>query len=142
MRLRFFLLIAVSSVLFTSCANYGKEYKLDSKHDVYYKGEGVDEAMAKKLAEYLKEQQYFQDDIRASVQLLKVKDTFNINFVVDKSKINDEREKQFVVFGGYISKAVFNSDPVVINLANEHMETIESIGYTPPPAAETTAPAE
>ena len=81
-------LITIIALSTSSCnQNYGKEYKLDDKHNVYYKGEGVDEAMAKKLANYLKEQEYFQDSITSTVQLVKVKDTFNLNFVVDATKI-------------------------------------------------------
>jgi len=135
-------IVALSFIfLLAGCSNYGKEYKLDKKHNVYYKGDGVDEATAKKLANYLKEQSYFQDDITASVQLVKTKDTFDVNFVVDPSKIDSEKEKGFVTFGGYISKNVFDGAPVVINLTNDKLETIKNVGYCPPVALE-AAPAQ
>ena len=87
-KLLLFIIIALS---INACTGgYGKEYKLDSKHNVYYKGEGVDEALAKKLAAYLKEQDYFQDSINSTVQLVKVKDTFkNAEKAIIKSNANN-----------------------------------------------------
>lgn len=121
-------LIAVST---SACNNnYGKEYKLDKKHNVYYKG--VDEATAKKLADYLKEQEYFQDSITATVQLVKVKDTFNLNFVVDESKIVADYENKFLLFGGFISEMVFNKAPVTIQLTNNKLEPFKNLGFAKP----------
>ncbi len=127
--------IALALVLITGiagCQNYGKEYKLDKKHNVYYKGEGVDEALAKKLAQYLKEQEYFQDSINATVQLIRIKDTFNINFVVDQSRITEGYENKFLLFGGFISEKVFDKKPVVIQLTNDRLEPVKNLGYARP----------
>ena len=127
--LSFFIIILCIS----SCSQqYGKEYKLDSKHNVYYKGEGVDEAMAKKLAAYLKEQDYFQDSINSTVQLVKVKDTFNLNFVVDATKITAGYENNFLIFGAFISEKVFNNAPVTIQLTNNKLEPFKNLGYAKP----------
>ena len=115
-----------------SCQQYGKEYKLDKKHNVYYKGDGVNEALAKKLAEYLKEQEYFQDSIASTVQLIKTKDTFNLNFVVDASKITEGYENKFLLFGGFISEKVFDKKPVVIQLTNDRLEPFKNLGYARP----------
>ena len=117
--------------LLNSCQSYGKEYKLDGKHNVYYK-EGVDEATAKKLAHYLKEQQYFQDDINATVQIVKNKDTFVLNFVVDRAKLDASKEKAFSLFGGFISEEVFNKAPVVINLTDDHLKPFKNLGHSKP----------
>ena len=126
-------LITIIALSTTSCnQNYGKEYKLDDKHNVYYKGEGVDEAMAKKLANYLKEQEYFQDSITSTVQLVKVKDTFNLNFVVDATKITTGYENNFLIFGAFISEKVFNKAPVTIQLTNNKLETFKNLGYAKP----------
>jgi hypothetical protein len=128
-----FLLTALIALGISSCTqNYGKEYKLDAKHNVYYKGEGVDEALAKKLANYLKEQEYFQDSINSTVQIVKVKDTFNLNFVVDASKITPIYETNFLLFGAYISESVFNKAPVTIQLTNEKLEAFKNLGYAKP----------
>lgn len=117
----------------TGCnQDYGKEYKLDSKHNVYYKGEGVDEALAKKLAEYLKEQEYFQDTINSTVQLVKIKDTFNLNFVVDATRLTPGYDNNFLLFGAFIAENVFNNAPVTIQLTNEKLEPFKNLGYARP----------
>lgn len=130
-----FKIVLLVSILVTglmSCQQYGKEYKLDKKHNVYYKGDGVDEAVAKKLAEYLKEQEYFQDSIESTVQLVKIKDTFNLNFVVDASKITKGYENNFLLFGAFISEKVFDKKPVVIQLTNNKLEPFKNLGYAKP----------
>lgn len=135
---RFLLISFVIAISISACnENYGKEYKLDKMHNVYYKGEGVDEALAKKLANYLKEQEYFQDSINSSVQLIKVKDTFNLNFVVDESKIVADYETKFLLFGGFISESVFDKAPVTIQLTNNKLEPFKNLGYAKPVSDET-----
>lgn len=128
-----FLYIVIAVVSLSSCmGGYGKEYKLDSKHNIYYKGEGVDEALAKKLGLYLKETQYFQDSITATVQLEKIKDTFNLNFVVDEKKITAGFENNFLIFGAIISEDVFNKAPVTIQLTNNKLKPFKNLGYAKP----------
>lgn len=125
-----FLSFIVVVVSFSSCrGRYGKEYKLDKKHNIYYKGEGVDEALAKKLALYLKEQEYFQDSITATVQLEKNKDTFNLNFVVDEKKITAGFDNNFLIFGAFISEQVFNKAPVTIQLTDNRLKPFKNLGY-------------
>lgn len=131
--LKYLLIITVLSASVTACnQQYGKEYKLDEMHNIYYKGEGVDEALAKKLAGYLKEQEYFQDSINATVQLVKVKDTFNLNFVVDETKLDAGYENKFLLFGAFISESVFNKAPVTIQLTNNKLEPFKNLGYAKP----------
>lgn len=131
MRILKFLLL-ISAIVLTGCQQYGKEYKLDKKHNVYYKGEGVDEALAKKLANYLKEQDYFQDSIESTVQLIKIKDTFNINFVVDASKLTKGYENNFLLFGAFISEKVFDNAPVTIQLADNRLQPFKNLGHARP----------
>jgi hypothetical protein len=131
--LKLLLYIAIVVVSFGSCTGgYGKEYKLDNKHNIYYKGEGVDEALAKKLALFLKEQEYFQDSITATVQLEKIKDTFNLNFVVDEKKITPEFDNTFLIFGAQIAEMVFNKAPVTIQLSDDHLKPFKNLGYAKP----------
>lgn len=131
--LKILLVITLIATCNMGCnEDYGKEYKLDDKHNVYYKGEGVDEALAKKLARYLKEQDYFQDSINATVQLVKVKDTFNLNFVVDAARITKGYENNFLLFGAFISESVFNKAPVTIQLTNNKLEVFKNLGYARP----------
>ena len=131
--LKLLLTVMIFAISITGCTeDYGKEYKVDDKHNVYYKGEGVDEALAKKLANYLKEQEYFQDSITSTVQVVKVKDTFNLNFVVDATKLTTGYENNFLVFGAYISESVFNKAPVTIQLTNDKLESFKNLGYAKP----------
>jgi len=116
----------------TSCEDHGKEYKFDKAHNIYYKGDGLDEAAAKKLATYLKEQEYFQEGIDATVQITKTKetkDTVNLNFVVDESKINKEMEEKFVIFGGLIAKEVFSSAPLTVHLLDKYFKELKNLGF-------------
>lgn len=130
--LKLLLLVSLITAGTAGCSNYGREYKLDKKHNVYYKGDGVDEAHAKKLAEYLKQQEYFQDSIESTVQLIKIKDTFNVNFVVDASKINSGLENVFLIIGAAISEKVFDNAPVTVQLMNKYMEPFKNLGYARP----------
>ena len=130
--LKSFPAIALIAIILSSCSNYGKEYKLDDKHNIYYKGDGLDEAIAKKLANYLKEQDYFQDSISSTVQITKNKDTFNLNFVVDKEKITEQSESVFLMFGAMISESVFNKSPVTIQLTNNQLKPFKNLGYAKP----------
>lgn len=130
---KLWLTIVIVAITIAGCnQNYGKEYKLDKMHNIYYKGAGVDEALAKKLANYLKEQEYFQDSINSTVQLEKVKDTFKLNFVVDAAKLTASSEPAFLLFGAYISESVFNKAPVIIQLTNEKLEPFKNLGYAKP----------
>lgn len=119
----------------------GKVYKLDKEHNIYYKGEGMDEAGAKKLAGYLKEQQYFETGKEATVQITRTKetkDTVNLNFIVDKSKITADMEDKFVLFGGMIASKVFNSAPLTVHLSDDHFKEVKNLGYAKPVADEST----
>jgi hypothetical protein len=131
--LKLLLAVLIMVTSFTACnQGYGKEYKLDNKHNVYYKGEGIDEALAKKLAGYLKERDYFQDSINSTVQLVKVKDTFNLNFVVNATKLIAGYENIFLIFGAQISETVFNKAPVTVQLTNDKLEPFKNLGYAKP----------
>jgi hypothetical protein len=127
------LLTLVIAISISACnQNYGKEYKLNKMHNIYYKGEGATEAHAKKLAEYLKEQEYFQDSINATVQLVKIKDTFNLNFVVDETKLMSGYEDNYREFGSFISESVFDKAPVTIQLTNNKLEPFKNLGLAKP----------
>jgi hypothetical protein len=133
------LLFCACSFILLSCSSYGKKYSPDNDHEVYYKGDGVDEAGAKKLAEFLKKESYFIDGHKATVQITKPKDILNVNFVYDKSMVDADREAKFQQFGGQISREVFNGAPLVINLCDTKMEVFKTINL-PKGTEETTKP--
>ncbi|MEO7983310.1 MAG: hypothetical protein ABI688_04435 [Bacteroidota bacterium] len=117
----------------SACTNYGKKIKVEgTKGEVYYKGDGVTEADAKKLGSYLKEQEYFDDSSRKTVQLMKGKDGgYDVRFVTDQDKIKTTPgiEDRFVLFGAMMSKNVFDNQPVSIYLADTHMKDYKSLAY-------------
>lgn len=120
----------------------GKKYAFDKLHNIYYKGDGLTEANAKDLAEYLKEQEYFGGDHEASIQISKTdetKDTVNLKFVVDKSKLTPNIENVFYQLGTLIPKKVFNGAPVDVYLVNEDLEDIKNLGYAKPADEEKAA---
>ncbi len=41
------LVLCTSIFVFTGCTSNGKKYSPDKEHEVYYKGDGVDESNAK-----------------------------------------------------------------------------------------------
>lgn len=127
-----FSLVFVVTCFSCSSGGYGKEYKLDSNHNVYYKGDSVDKSMAKKLAVYLKEQDYFRKNINSTVQLVKLKDTYNLNFVVDETKITAGYDNNFLILGAQISEMVFKNTPVTVQLTNNKLEPFKNLGYAKP----------
>ena len=133
-----FLALLILALVISSCSsNYGKEFKLDENHSVYYQGDGVNETNAKNLAHFLKDIQYFQDSISATVQILKISDTFNINFVVDETKLTKGYENSFLLLGGFIPDSVFNKAPIIIQLTNNQLESFKNLGYATPVNTET-----
>jgi hypothetical protein len=128
----YFLFIVIFAAISACSQPYGKEYKVDNKHNVYYKGEGVNEALAKKLAAFLKEHKYFQDSINATVQLVKTKDSFSLNFVVDETKLTSGYENKFLAISSFISDSVFNKAPVSIQLTNDKLEPFKNLGSAKP----------
>lgn len=118
-----------------ACNSYGKKYDYNKNQNVYYKGDGLDEAAAKKLADYLGRIQYFGGDKELSVQLVKTpetKDTVTINFVVDKTRVTPVIEKEFIKIGGYISTAVYGKGPVKVGLVDTEMKEVSKLGYAAP----------
>lgn len=131
--------LCLSPVIFSGCKDNGKDYKLDKEHDIYYKGEGLDESNAKKLADYLKDQQYFQEGKTATVQIYRsksTKDTINLNFIVDETKINADMESKFILFGGLISQNVFAGSPITVHLSDKNVSEVKNLGYAKPVANE------
>lgn len=113
----------------------GKKYALDKKHNVYYKGDGLTETNAKDLAQNLKEQEYFSGDEEGSVQITKTaatKDTINLNFVVDQTKVTPEIERAFLAIGAAIPKKVFNGAPINVYLVDTKIENPKNLGYVKP----------
>jgi hypothetical protein len=125
------LLVAVS---LAACTDYGKKVTIEgTKGEVYYKGDGVTEADAKKLCTYLKDViKYFDADKRQSVQLTKSKgDGYDLRFVVDEKKLNESPKAAdaFGQIGAAISVDLFDNKPINVFLTDDHFKTIKSIPF-------------
>jgi hypothetical protein len=125
----------------------GKKYDVNKHQNIYYKGDGIEESHIQKLASYLLEAEYFGGDRELSVQVTKeaeTKDTININYVVDGSKLTPKIESIFLDISAPISQRAFNGAPVNVNFIDDHFKMIKKLGYAPPlmpeaPAQETPA---
>ena len=126
------LLLLPVTLLLASCDlfnNYGKKVKI-GENEVYYKGDGVTEAEAKKLGDYLKQEQYFSDSSKKSVQLLKEGSEYVVKLVVDKDKVdlkNDPLMNQYWIMQALFSENVFNNAKTKIVLADTKLKDIHTI---------------
>jgi len=130
-KILFFLL--PFTVLVSSCNlfnDYGKKYKVNDKSSVYYKGDGVTEADAKKLGDYLLQGQYFDTKTDKAVQITKDGDTYVLHFVVDKDKLEKNKDAvgTFWRLQYNISEDVFNEKPTKIILADDKLKDVQTVG--------------
>jgi hypothetical protein len=122
--------LLITVFIFSGCTDFGEKYTYDKNHHVYYKGDGVTETQAKGLAGYLKNAGYYIDGHDADVQITKTKDTVNLNFVVDNSKVTPEIEQGFLSFCAGTSKEVFSNAPVTVHFCNTTFKEIKNLGIT------------
>lgn len=132
------------SILFMACSNHGTKVAIKgTKGEVLYKGDGVSEADAKKLGEFLKEEEYFNDKTDKSVQLRKAKngDEYDVHFVVDEKKIKETPgiENSFLLMGIAISASVFDGKPVNVYLADENLKDFTTLSFDKKKASELKA---
>lgn len=124
--------VLAMTVLLTACTNHGKKMKVEgTKGEVYYKGDGVTEDDAKKLGDFLKEQQFFNNEKGASVQLMKEGEEYTVRFVYDK-KVYDTlkgAEEAFKLLAIKASKDLFGDKKVKIALANKTFKDFTTIPY-------------
>ena len=128
MRKIFFVLLPLVYLL-TSCDDFGKKVSI-GKNEVYYKGDGATEADAKKLGDFLKKAEYFNDSATKSVQLTKQNDAYVVRLVVDKDKIdlNDQTQKNlFWIMQSEISEGAFGGAKTKIILSDEKLKDIQPI---------------
>ena len=120
--MKYFLSLALVSILFSSCSDFGTKLKY-GKGELYYT-KNVTEAQASKLGTYLKEQQFFTDERKISVQLDKSSDTFLFRMVVLDSFLNNPGYLDMArTFTGELSENVFEKKPVVIHFCDNKLKT-------------------
>ena len=92
------LLAMAASIVLTSCENFGKELNVNDKNTVYYKGDGVTEADAKKLGDYLVQNGTFDGKEEKDAQLSKEGDVFIVRLPVKEDVISKDRERYETIF--------------------------------------------
>jgi len=115
-----------------SCTNYGKKVKIEgTKAEIYYKGDGVTEADAKKTGEFLKGVSLFSSGKEASLQLTKEGDVYTIRMVYDKDVADTLKglEDAFKLIAAQASKDIFGGKKVNIALANKTFKDFKTIPF-------------
>lgn len=128
-----------------ACNSYGEKVKINDVSEVYYKGDGVNADDAKRLGDFLLKNNYFDTKTSKTVQLMKTSDTFDVKFVVDKTKVEQEKNAEFLfqIMGTAISADVFHNKPVKIILADQYMKGFKEVPmYSTPAPADSTHPAD
>jgi hypothetical protein len=135
-----FLLVVMVAIAACNLLNpYGKKVNINSKSEVYLKGEGVTEAEATKLGNYLLKIGFFDDSTQKSVQLLK-DSTYVVKFVVDAEalKQNPSAEVSFMAIQMLITDSVFNGNKVRVVLADSNLKDIKTVGQQAIATSDTT----
>lgn len=119
------LLFIAATLLLTACNNYGKKVEVNSKSEVYYKGDGVTEADAKKLGTFLLQNGFFTTTDDRSVQLSKDSGAYVIRLVVDTDKVNKNKEEILSSFKAWqyiIAQNVFPDAETRLVLTDDHFK--------------------
>ncbi len=124
---RILLLSASLMLLLSSCTDFGTKVQIDDKSEVYYKGEGVTEADAKKLGAYFKQIGVFSGAEEKAVQLSKDADAYVVKLVIKEDVVNKEREKYETIFWYWqdmISENVFDGKKTKIILTDNKFKDL------------------
>ncbi len=127
-----FLVLASAALLLTSCDDNGESVKINDKSEVYFKGDGVDEADARNLGDFLLKQGYFSTTDERQVQLTKDSTTYVVKFIVDEDKI--KAQDSVTVATGYkvwqmwLQDNVFDGAKTRLVLVDEKLKDLREIG--------------
>ncbi len=122
-----FLLLLAAAATLSSCNffnNYGKKVAF-GESEVYYKGDGVTEADAKKLGDYLIESKILDKKSHKSVQLTNDGEDYIAHFVVDEKAFTDAVRLYWWKLQFDLGKEVFGGQPVRIALASDELKDKE-----------------
>ena len=127
---KFFLFFIAGLVLLTACDNYGDKVQINPKSEVYYK-EGVSEAEAKNLGDFLLKKEYFNATDERSAQLTKVNGEYVVKFVIDEEKLNQDKDNVlsgFKVWHMWIQDNVFNGAKTKLVLTDDQFKDVQQVG--------------
>jgi hypothetical protein len=124
------VLLFAFALTLAGCSQYGEKLQFGSG-EVYYT-DGATQEEAQKLGDWLKETGFFaDDDVTRSVQLRKEGDVYQVRFVVQPDKIDDQVILDaFQVFADVIGPDVLGGAPAEIHLTDENLETLRVIKPT------------
>lgn len=125
------LALVAATLMLTACNNYGTKVQVTPTAEVYYKGEGVTEADAKKLGDFLVQQGYFDSTKETTVQLLKEADTYVVKMVIDEEEVAKDKDfykRFFWYLQQPIAEGVFSGAKTKIVFANDQLKDLETLG--------------
>ncbi|MFN2458467.1 MAG: hypothetical protein ABR502_09720 [Chitinophagaceae bacterium] len=125
------LILATAIFLLSACNNYGKKVIVNSTSEVFYKGDGVTGADAKRLGKFLLRQGYFDTTTEKSVQLSKENNQYVVKFVVSQEKLTQNKDYVllgFKVWQMWISQNVFNNAKTKVVLTDENLKDVQEVG--------------
>lgn len=130
--MRNLLFISLLSFALASCTNHGKKIEVEgTKTEVFYKGDGVTEADAKKVGDLLKARFIQSKDKKGSIQVTHENDTYTLRFVYDKEiyKTLKDVDNEFKALAIAASKDVFNGKKINIALADDQFKDWKTIAW-------------
>jgi hypothetical protein len=123
--------IAIAMLLLTACNNYGKKVSINTYSEVYYKGEGITEADAQRLGNFLLQAGYFDSSKETTVQLMRDKDAYLVKMVIDEEEVAKDKDfyqRFFWFMQEPIAQNVFGGNTTKIVLADEDLKELEPVG--------------
>ena len=138
--------LALCAVVLHSCgSDYGKKVQINEHLEVYYKGNNVTEADAKKLGTYLADT-WKEATNDKSLQLTKDSTVWVVRMVVDEEKVKADStiDISFMAVQYLLQSQVFNNEPVRFILCDGHFKDIKTFKETATaqnPVPETTGEA-
>src|SRR5262245_38617646 len=102
--------------------------RLTFKQGELYYGGSVTQDEAKRVGEYLVQQQFFSDEHGSSVQLHQEEGRYRLRFVVNSEHAEDPLTAiQFGVFGNQIASDVLGGRPIEVGLSDDHLNLIRIV---------------
>jgi hypothetical protein len=122
----------------------GKKYEVDKHHNIYYKGDGVNEDDAKKVASYLKETGSYTDstDMDLQIKAENKSGELTVRFITDKDKITPESNTEILQFFGDMGAREFPGRSIHVILSDDHLKDIQDLGIAKASPQQTNADTE
>jgi hypothetical protein len=114
-------------MLLAACSSYGDKVQVNDKSEVYY-ARGATEEDAKKVGAFLLRLDFFDDQTERSVQVLKVKETYILNFPIDEERMKNNHELLVSLHHvqALLRDSVFNGKPTKLVLTNDEFKDLQN----------------